>query len=279
MKVLLTGASGQLGKCFQDLCPNDWELFAFTSEQLDITEKNKVINNVNDLKVDVVVNAAAYTAVDKAEKEPEKAFAVNATGVANLAAATNNINARLIHVSTDYVFSGKKQSPYTVDDAPNPINVYGKSKLAGELLALAHNPKTQIIRTSWVYSEHGNNFVKTMLRLARQGKQEISVVSDQVGCPTYAGNLAQYIINQIVSSNADKILHYSDGKVMSWYEFAVMFFGVYKSNTGKQPEIKPIVTSEYPTLAERPRFSVLDTKVSLERSFLDFVDQLVKNQK
>ena len=185
MKVLLTGATGQLGRCIQDRFPNEWQLIALDSKELDITDNVKVDQYISEMKPDVVINAAAYTAVDKAETEVEQAFLVNATAVGYLAKACNAIGARLIHISTDYVFDGTSSIPYTTLDAPNPINVYGKSKLAGELLALAHNPLSQVIRTSWIYSEYGNNFVKTMIRLADEGREVISVVDDQIGCPTY----------------------------------------------------------------------------------------------
>jgi dTDP-4-dehydrorhamnose reductase len=257
MKVLLTGATGQLGRCIQDRFPNDWQLIALDSKELDITDNVKVDQYISEMKPDVVINAAAYTAVDKAETEVEQAFLVNATAVGYLAKACNAIGARLIHISTDYVFDGTSSIPYTTLDAPNPINVYGKSKLAGELLALAHNPLSQVIRTSWVYSEYGNNFVKTMIRLADEGRDAISVVDDQIGCPTYAGNLAQFIIELIQQPVDERLLHYSDGEVMSWCGFAEQVFSMRRQQGKSFCEVKPISTYEYSTLANRPKFSIL----------------------
>ena len=257
LKVLITGANGQLGKCLLDRVPTNWQVIALNSEQLDITNTLQIEQVFAEYVFDVVINAAAYTAVDKAESEPEKAFAVNATGVANLAVACHKGNIRLIHISTDYVFDGKKNQPYTPSDPPNPITVYGKSKLAGELLGLAHNPNTQIIRTSWVYSEYGNNFVKTMLRLANEGKSEVKVVNDQIGCPTYAGNLAQYIIELMQKDIEKKLLHYCDNEVMTWYEFACQIFKIYSVAGKTTPLITPITAVEYHTPAMRPKYSVM----------------------
>ena len=167
MRILLTGAKGQLGQCFKDRLPENWELIATDSQTLDITDESAVLNMVKNFQPDAVVNAAAYTAVDKAESDHDKAFAVNAEGTRNLAAAAQAVAAKFVHVSTDYVFSGHAKNPYSEKDAPEPTGVYGKSKLAGELLALSANPNSMVIRTSWVFSEYGNNFVKTMLRLGR----------------------------------------------------------------------------------------------------------------
>ncbi len=277
MKVLLTGATGQLGRCIQDRFPNEWQLIALDSKELDITDNVKVDQYISEMKPDVVINAAAYTAVDKAETEVEQAFLVNATAVGYLAKACNAIGARLIHISTDYVFDGTSSIPYTTLDAPNPINVYGKSKLAGELLALAHNPLSQVIRTSWIYSEYGNNFVKTMIRLADEGREVISVVDDQIGCPTYAGNLAQFIIELIQKPVEERLLHYSDGEAMSWCQFTKQIF-VARQEVGKTvSRLTPIPTSEYPTTAVRPNYSVLNILVSrqLKNSLIETLKEVI----
>lgn len=255
--VLITGANGQLGRCLQEQILSNWQIIAMDSSQLDITNASQVKEILATTKPDVVINAAAYTAVDMAEIEESRAFLVNATAVGNLATATHAIGARLVHVSTDYVFDGTTSQPYTPLDAPKPINVYGKSKLAGELLALAHNPQAQVIRTSWVYSEYGKNFVKTMLRLAAEGRDMISVVNDQYGCPTYAGNLARYIIELIKQPIGERLLHYTDGEVMSWYEFAQRIFATSAAQGEHFPTVRAIATADYPTPAHRPAYSVL----------------------
>lgn len=257
LTVLITGANGQLGRCLQERAPSSWQLTAMDSSQLDITNTSQIKEILATTKPNVVINAAAYTAVDLAENEPARAFLVNATAVGNLATATHAIGARLVHVSTDYVFDGTTSQPYTPLDAPKPINVYGKSKLAGELLALAHNPQAQVIRTSWVYSEYGKNFVKTMLRLATKGHDTISVVNDQYGCPTYAGNLAQFIIELIEQPAAERLVHYTDGEPMSWYEFAQRIFATSSAQGKPVPTVHAIATADYSTPARRPTYSVL----------------------
>ena len=275
MKVLLTGATGQLGRCIQDRFPNDWQLIALDSKELDITDNVKVDQYISEMKPDVVINAAAYTAVDKAETEVEQAFLVNATAVGYLAKACNAIGARLIHISTDYVFDGTSSIPYTTLDAPNPINVYGKSKLAGELLALAHNPLSQVIRTSWIYSEYGNNFVKTMIRLADEGREVISVVDDQIGCPTYAGNLAQFIIELIQKPVEERLLHYSDGEVMSWYAFAARIFDYQQVRGHAVPMLTAILTTQYATPAQRPSYSVLSIPLDTQPQTMITLEQIL----
>jgi dTDP-4-dehydrorhamnose reductase len=259
MKVLVTGAGGQVAWELEKTCPAGVELFSFSSKELDITNKAQVLEIVKKVCPDVLINAAAYTAVDKAESEPEQAFLVNAEGSKNLAEACKEISARLIHISTDFVFDGTKNTPYTVDDKPNPINVYGASKLKGEVYVQKILPAAVIVRTSWVYSDHGNNFVKTMLRLMNE-RESISVVADQIGSPTYAKNLAEWIWAVVSKpTRVSGLYNWTDAGVASWYDFAVAInesgheFGLLS----KKINITPIPTALYPTLAIRPPFSVI----------------------
>ena len=260
MKVLLTGANGQLGCCFIDKFPIDWILLATDSQQLDITDNLAVNNFINEHRPDVIVNAAAYTAVDMAEDEQDLAYQVNAIGPKNLAIAAQKYNAKFIHVSTDYVFDGSKNIPYTEEDTTNPINIYGKTKRNGEVAILNNNPSAIIIRTSWVFSEYGNNFVKTMLKLA-SNKSELSIINDQLGCPTYAGDIANTILTIIMNESDGGIYHYCGDQSITWFKFASKIFLITeKLNpiTTKKITLKPILTSGYPTKAKRPLYSVLN---------------------
>ncbi|MDO5639298.1 MAG: dTDP-4-dehydrorhamnose reductase [Neisseria sp.] len=261
MRILLTGSKGQLGQCIKDRLPDDWELIAGDSATLDITDADAVFNMAHNFQPDAIINAAAYTAVDKAESEREKAFAVNSSAVHNLAAAARAVQAKFIHVSTDYVFDGTSKVPYNESAAPAPKSVYGQSKLAGELLALAANPESVIIRSAWIFSEYGHNFVKTMLGAAAE-RDELYVVDDQTGCPTYAGDLAQTIIDIIGQSAFPRgIYHYCGNKSVSWYEFAQAVFhtAAEKRSGFKTPHLNAIDSSGYPTPAPRPAYSVLNT--------------------
>lgn len=255
-KILVTGSNGQLGQSLQKIAEkNKGFQFVFTDyETLDITNKEEVLNFFWQLEPDFCINAAAYTAVDLAETELEKAFLINADGAENLAEACKDNNAQFIHVSTDYVFDGTNNLAYTEEDFPNPIGVYGASKLAGEELALEENPETIIIRTSWVYSEFGKNFVKTMLHLFSI-KDELNVVADQFGQPTNATDLAEAIM-EIVKSNkkAPGIYNFSNEGKISWYDFAKKIAEISQSSI----IINPIETSQYPTPAKRPQNSTLD---------------------
>lgn len=255
-KILVTGSNGQLGQSLQKIAEkNKGFQFVFTDyEALDITNKEEVLNFFWQLEPDFCINAAAYTAVDLAETELEKAFLINADGAENLAEACKENNAQFIHVSTDYVFDGTNNLAYTEEDFPNPIGVYGASKLAGEELALEENPETIIIRTSWVYSEFGKNFVKTMLHLFSI-KDELNVVADQFGQPTNATDLAEAIM-EIVKSNKKTpgIYNFSNEGKISWYDFAKKIAEISQSSV----IINPIVTSQYPTPAKRPQNSTLD---------------------
>tara|TARA_R110000868_G_scaffold384673_1_gene652215 strand:+ start:1762 stop:2625 length:864 start_codon:yes stop_codon:yes gene_type:complete len=254
-KILVTGAKGQLGKCIQDVAKKYLQhTFHFkSSEDLDITNNTQIENLFNKEKYDYCINCAAYTAVDKAEQDQKKAFLVNADAVKHLAEACKANKSTLIHVSTDFVFDGLKTSPYTEIDITKPISVYGSSKLKGEQYILEILKEYFIIRTSWVYSEYGNNFVKTMLRLGKE-RNEISVVNDQFGSPTYAKDLAILILKIIDLKTEDYgIYHYSNEGAISWYDFAKKIFEVNKIDI----KISPIPTNEYPTPAKRPAYSVM----------------------
>lgn len=264
MKVILIGANSQLGRCILDRVPADWSVISTISSELDINNFDQVISTIERYRPDAIVNTAAYTAVDNAESNEVQAFLVNAKGVKNIAVACERANIRLVHISTDYVFDGTSDHPYQTTDIPNPISVYGRSKLAGELLILAHSSYSQIVRTSWLYSEYGHNFVKTMIRLAEEGREELNVVNDQIGCPTYAGNLAQAIIELLHHPISDRLLHYSDNEIMSWYEFARNIFA-YRQRLGlSYCHVNPVASTEYPTPVKRPAYSVLQSSFDIQ---------------
>ncbi|MDG0796876.1 dTDP-4-dehydrorhamnose reductase [Pectobacterium punjabense] len=259
MRILLTGANGQLGRCFQDRLPAGWEILATDSNELDITDFVRVEQAVKTFQPDAIVNAAAYTAVDKAESEPELAEKINVTGPENLAIVAHKQGIRLVHVSTDYVFDGNATEPYHEDSVTNPLSVYGKTKLAGEQAVTQAAPEAIIVRTAWVFSEYGNNFVKTMLRLAKE-RDALSIVADQRGCPTYAGDLAQAIISLLDKNAEGGVYHYCGDKEVSWYEFAEEIFKIAsKRNTiSSTLTLTAINTEAYPTPAKRPKYSALD---------------------
>ncbi|MFJ5358493.1 dTDP-4-dehydrorhamnose reductase [Pectobacterium sp. CHL-2024] len=259
MKILLTGANGQLGRCFQDRLPAEWEILATDSNELDITDLERVAEVVKSFQPDAIVNAAAYTAVDKAESEPEIAESINVHGPQNLAIVATKYNVRLVHVSTDYVFDGSATEPYNEDSATNPLSVYGNTKLAGEQAVTKVSPEAIIVRTAWVFSEYGNNFVKTMLRLAKE-RDSLSIVNDQRGCPTYAGDLAQTIISLLEKNAVGGIYHYCGDKEVSWYEFAEEIFKVANERKAisSVPTLSAISTGEFLTPAKRPKYSSLD---------------------
>lgn len=270
MKVLLTGANGQLGLCFQDRISDSVKLTALSSKELDITCKASVQKIVNLVKPDVIVNCAAYTAVDKAESEPELAHAVNCQGPENLAYAAAMLDVPLIHVSTDYVFDGNAIKPYVPTDATSPQGVYGLTKLAGEHAIKVITSKHIIIRTAWVFSEYGNNFVKTMLRLANE-RDELGIVADQQGSPTYAGDLAALIfaiVTRIESSDFSDygLYHFCGDKAVSWFGFAELIFELKaKLNADFSiPKLNKLTTEQFPTPAKRPKYSVMqDNRLSL----------------
>ena len=255
-KILVTGANGQLGQCLQKISSQFEEFeFIFTdSETLDITNKEEVNDFFWQNAPDFCINAAAYTAVDLAETDIEKAFLVNADGAENLAEACAENNAQFIHVSTDYVFDGENNLAYTEEDFTNPLGVYGASKLAGDELALEVNPCSVILRTSWVYSEFSKNFVKTMLSLFAT-KEELSIVADQFGQPTNANDLAEAIMKIIKSEKITPgIFNFSNLGRISWFDFAEKIAELSEAKI----KLNAIETSQYPTPAKRPKNSVLD---------------------
>jgi dTDP-4-dehydrorhamnose reductase len=272
MRILLTGANGQVGWELSNRGgQRGLEILALYRSGLDITDPVSVSKKVNHSDVSLVVNAAGYTAVDQAESEPELAFAVNRDGPAYLASACGKAGIPLVHISTDYVFDGQKKGAYLATDPVSPLSVYGKSKAAGEVEIRKHLREHFIIRTGWVYGIHGDNFVKTMLRLGRE-REEVHVVDDQYGCPTYAADLAETIL-RIAAQFLDDgqvhwgTYHYCGKGVTTWHGFAEEIFRLAREYESlKVKRVEPISTSEYPTPAQRPVNSILDCSV-LEKIF------------
>ena len=264
IKALVTGGNGQLAQSLKDVVNHQDELDVDFQDlpDLDITNTQQLESYFLKNEFDYCINCAAYTAVDLAEEQSDLAYAVNAEGPKKLAEICKKHQVTLIHVSTDFVFDGQKRTPYLETDAPNPLGVYGASKLQGERNIQETIDAYFIIRTSWLYSEHGNNFMKTMLKLS-DTREEINVVSDQIGSPTYAGDLAEVLIKIVLSSSISYgIYHYSNGGIVSWYDFAVEIFKQF----GKPIEVKSIKTEDYLTAAKRPKYSVLDT-IKIEKEF------------
>lgn len=276
MNILLTGAAGQLGSELIPLLSAHGSVTATDCSKptmpvdnwvdLDISHAGRLEALLNRLRPALIVNTAAYTAVDQAETTPETAFEVNATLPGRLARWTKQNDARLIHYSTDYIFDGKSSQPYRETDIPNPLNVYGDSKLAGERAIETSACKHTILRTSWVYSSHGKNFVLSMLDLARRGLS-LKIVDDQRGCPTWARNLA-LASNSVIKSwqqaespDRNGVFHYCDDRVVSWYDFAHMIFSLALEAglLEEEPDLTPVPGSEFPQPAKRPKWSVLDT--------------------
>ena len=259
MRVLLVGGSGQLGRELQHCKPADMELLAVSSQELDLRDAERVAATVSSFLPQVVINAAAYTAVDRAESEPEAAFGVNGQGAANLAQAARTVDAYCLQVSTDFVFDGAQSRPYLPTDQTHPLGVYGASKLTGEQLALAAYPEgVLVVRTAWLYSAFGNNFVTTMLRLMGE-RDNLRVVADQVGTPTWARGLAEALW-QMCRVQPKGLHHWTDAGVAGWYDFAV---AIQEEALGcgllaREIPIQPINTADYPTPARRPSYSVLD---------------------
>ncbi len=294
--ILVSGRDGQLGNELKDLSSAQNFDFIFTDkEDMDITDENVLHEAFRKYKPAFFINCAAYTAVDKAETDQEITYKINAEAVGLIAKQCHQFNTKLIHISTDYVFNGNATQPYQPDDATDPVNYYGYTKWLGEQLALNNNPDTIVIRTSWVYSSYGNNFVKTMLRLMKERK-EINVVNDQFGSPTYARDLAEAII-EIVNSQwsmvngeepnsshlsplTSHIYHYSNDGIISWYDFAVAIKEIKQLDC----VVHPIPTTAYPTPAKRPAYSGLDkSKIvndfniqlkNWKESLIDCLDQL-----
>jgi len=258
MKLLITGSHGQLGTELMRL-GSVHDLLGVDQDELDITDADAVMSVVNVFAPDAVINAAAYTAVDKAESESELAFAVNRDGPDNLAKACETAGIPLIHVSTDYVFDGCKQYPYVETDPVAPPGVYGASKWAGEEAVREYCSKHVILRTSWVFSAHGNNFVKTMLRLGTE-REELGVVTDQHGCPTFAGELARGIYAIMGHNDAWGTYHFCQPEPTTWYDFAETVFAeaVRQGIHLRTRQVNPITTEDYPTPAKRPANSVLN---------------------
>jgi dTDP-4-dehydrorhamnose reductase len=258
--IVIFGASGQLGQCLQHIAKerNISHIHFFSSENGNILDVGRLRNIFKQYKPAYCINCAAYTAVDKAEDNPEAAIKINRDGVINLSHVCREYDATLIHISTDFVFSGNSNLPLSETDETNPINVYGFSKLEGERAILLHTDKYFIIRTSWLYSQYSNNFVKTMLRLGKE-RDELKVIWDQIGTPTYAIDLANCILAITQNDHTSYgIYHYSNEGVTSWYDFAKMIFEL------KQISVKviPVRTAEYITKAKRPAYSVMDkTKI------------------
>jgi len=263
MKILVTGKNGQLGKSIHKIVTNNEQTdeFVFVGrEELDLSSTDSITDYFNHNNFDIIINCAAHTAVDKAEEEAVLANQINHLAVAQLAQIAKRQQAKLIHVSTDYVFNGESDKPYTETDATSPINIYGKTKLAGEQALKEIMPTDAIIiRTSWVYSEYGNNFVKTMLRLGKQ-RDELSVVGDQIGSPTYATDLANAILGTMQNKafkevgQETQVYHYSNAGEISWCEFAKEIFKL----AGIQCSISPITTEQYPTPAKRPKNTLMN---------------------
>ena len=258
MKALVVGSGGQLGRALQATVPAGASLVAPPEAEFDLGNAGHLAHWLEAVRPDVVFNAAAYTAVDQAENDADTALFVNAECVGRLAAAARHAGARLVHVSTDFVFDGRSGRPYTPDDTPNPLSVYGRTKLAGEVTALQAAPDTLIVRTAWVYAEAGRNFVHTMLHLMRE-RDAVSVVGDQIGTPTYVRNLASALW-QLAGQKACGIYHFTDAGVASWYDFALAIQeeALAQGLLDRRARILPIATADYPTPAVRPSYSVLD---------------------
>ena len=289
MKILVLGCKGQLGRCLNDqLKSTDHEVIYTSREQIDISDFELTKSKILGIFPNLIINATAYTAVDKAEEDQKTANLINHLAVKNIADICNQLECWLIHVSTDYVFDGNSKVPYREDDQTNPQGAYGETKLKGELAIQSSGCKHIIIRTAWVFSEYGNNFLKTMLRLGAE-RDELSIVGDQIGCPTYAQDIARSIVEIVPQLNSRKdndIYHYCGDQPCSWYDFANAIFDQAMTSNLKIPSIvNSIETSAYPTPAKRPAFSVLDCS-KIENDFgvhasnwLDGVGQVINKLK
>ncbi len=263
-KFLITGSKGQVGYCLVQQLTGKADILAVDRDELDITDKDQVYQTVQEFQPDIIINAAAHTAVDKAESEIELSEAINVYGPQYLAAAADKIGATILHISTDYVFNGEGSQAYKETDETGPQGVYGKTKLAGEIAVQQANPRSVILRTAWVFGEHGHNFVKTMLRLGKE-RDTLGIVGDQFGGPTYAGDIAAALIkiaNEILKGRNDAfgIYHFTGQPYVSWFEFAQAIFTQAESKKllEKRPHLNSIATTDYPTPAKRPANSRLD---------------------
>ena len=265
MNILITGANGQLGRSLRRLGGVSPHNYLFTDvAELDITDAAAVLRTVEERRIDVIVNCAAYTDVERAEEDEPTAELLNHKAAGNLAAAAKATGATLFHVSTDYVFDGTAHTPYTEDGTPSPLGAYGRTKLAGERAVMASGCRYLIFRTAWLYSEYGNNFLKTMLRLTSE-RDTLQVVFDQIGTPTYAGDLALAIFSIIESeryAGNEGVYHFTDEGVCSWYDFAREIMEQSKLSC----RIRPIESKDYPTPAPRPQYSVLN-KAKIKQRF------------
>jgi dTDP-4-dehydrorhamnose reductase len=270
MKILVLGSTGQLGKCLNDqLLNTDHEVIFTSRQEIDIADFSATKNQIMDIAPDVVINATAYTAVDKAEEDQQTADLINHQAVKNIANTCGLVGCWLIHVSTDYVFDGASDVPYEEDGQTNPQGIYGETKLKGEWAIRSSYCKYIIIRTAWVFSEHGNNFLKTMLRLGSE-RTELSIVGDQIGCPTYAQDIAKAIVTIMPELNSQEgltgIYNYCGDTACSWFEFAEEIFK-HSAALGAFtiPALESVTTDKYPTLAKRPKFSVLNNSYIYEK--------------
>ncbi|MDL2296366.1 dTDP-4-dehydrorhamnose reductase [Bacteroidales bacterium OttesenSCG-928-B11] len=259
--ILILGSKGQLGRCLIDQAKQKKINHRFITkdiDELDITKKEELERFFSEGSIDIIINCAAYTAVDKAEEEPDLAFLINETATSYLAEVALRHHCYLFHISTDYVFDGEATSPYKPDDITHPQSVYGKSKRAGEEAMIAANCDGAIIRTSWLYSQYGHNFVKTMLRIGRENT-ELRVVNDQYGSPTNANDLAAAILQMVELGNRNRgteIYHFSNRGIISWYDFAKEIITL----AGYETRVTPVSTAEYPTKAKRPCYSAFDLR-------------------
>lgn len=262
MKALIFGGAGQVGRALQQYAPDKIQLQVMTRTTCDLTDLNAINSAVHDSKPDLVINAAAYTAVDKAETEAEVANAINALAAGQVADAADKVGARLIHISTDFVFDGALSRPYRPDDATGPLSVYGRTKRDGEIAVAAVASNSLIVRTSWVYASEGMNFLRTMLRLMRE-RNEISVVADQIGTPTHNVSLAKAIWT-LAETDLTGTCHFTDAGIASWYDFAVAITeDASAMGLLERPVVViPISTDKYPTAAKRPSYSVLDKTIA-----------------
>jgi len=252
MKVIILGGKGQLGKEFENFLKDKAEIYSFSHLELDVLNQELLIKKIQEIKPEVVINCSAYTKVDKAEEEKEECIKVNAIGAKNVSYASYKVGAKVIYFSTDYIFDGEKESPYTELDSPNPISTYGRSKLLGEKYTSKHNPNYLILRISWLYGINGRNFIKTIIKKAKEEK-ELKIVSDQKGSPTYTLDVVKQTW-ELIKKDKIGIYHSANQGETSWYEFAKKIIEKLKINV----KISPIKTGEYPALAKRPKYSVLD---------------------
>jgi len=253
MKIIILGGKGQLGSEFYNFLKDKEEVYSFSHEELDVLNYELLYKKFREIKPDVVINCSAYTKVDKAEEEKEECIRVNAIGAKNVSYASYKIGAKVIYFSTDYLFDGNKNTPYTELDEPKPLSTYGLSKLYGEKLTREHNPNHLILRVSWLYGIHGKNFVKTIINLAKE-KKKLTIVNDQKGSPTYAYDVVRQTY-ELIKQDKVGTYHASNHGETTWYEFAKKIVEILKI---KDVEIVPVKTEEYPSIAKRPKYSTLE---------------------